>query len=314
VLRLLTSSILSLAAFCTPVPQAFAQVTDGASFAELSLRSILSVSAPERRGARRMLSQQVSFLPSSWRNDIADFFFAQLQSDDPKSKGDILFVLGEVSSPWTSSNVEANSNFLYQLAQQSADDALRLLADTALANARGLYKDGIRYFNSTILTDLTQAEPKLRAMATNYPKSRYAERASFYLAQYYAKRFVLKDPVGKALVDSSNLAYEDYIKKVESSVFSTREYLAGGYYYRGLNSWLVGDMADAKQWLNKGLKAAAADDQVYIYQLFVSRERAAVIDRYIPAGQAFSRTLTFLNQTPAPSADRALELAALLRQ
>jgi hypothetical protein len=306
---LILTVLLTVSSSCL---SAVAQITDGASFSELSLRAILSVSPSERRGARRMLAQQIGFLPPAWRVAAADHLFAKLRAVDPRNRTDVLFVLGEMPSPWDTKNTVADSDFLYQLVQQISDDTLRILTDTALANARGLYKDGLLKFNTTILSELVEAEPKLRAMADKYPKSRYAERGSFYLAQYYSKRFVLKDPAGKALITSSNTAYEDYIKKAESNFFGTKEYLPGGYYYRALNGWLAGDINDATKWLNLGLKFTD-EDQVYIYQIFVTKERAAVIDRWLPAKSVFSKTLAFLNQRPTPSVDRAIELAGTLR-
>jgi hypothetical protein len=55
-----------------------------------------------------------------------------------------------------------------------------------------------------------------------YPKSRYGERASFYLGQYYARRFILNDQVGRPLINSSNSAFEDYIKRAQNGDSVTR--------------------------------------------------------------------------------------------
>jgi len=124
----------------------------------------------------------------------------------------------------------------------------------------------------------------------------------------------LKDPRDRQLISVSNSAFEAYIAKAEKGDFDGRtEYLAAGYFYRGLNGWLAGDATDAQKWLSKGRQKFGGSDQVYIYQLFVSSDRATVIDRYLPATASFGTALTFLSQVPTPTVDHSGDLATMLR-
>jgi TolA-binding protein len=288
---------------------------DGSSFVELSVRATQSTTAQDRRGARSLLAAQIGLLPSNMRAVTTNALFAKLKLDDPKTKNDILAVLGNLPFRWSTNSTDQDIQYIYQSLLKAADETTKNLLDTALANAKGLYKEGIADFNSTNLADLATAEPKLKSMAQNYTKSRYAERASFYLGQLYSKEFLLKNPRDPQLIAASNSAFEAYIVKAERGDFDGRaDYLATGYFYRGLNGWLAGDVKDARNWLSKGQqKFGNSSDQVYVYQLFVSSDRATVIDKYLPAQATFAATSTFLSEAPTPTVDRASDLATVLR-
>jgi TolA-binding protein len=288
---------------------------DASNFVDLSVRAIQSTSAQDRRGARSLLAAQIGFLPTNMRASSTSALFAKLKLDDSKTKNDILAVLGNLPFRWMTNNTDQDVQFIYQSLLKTTDETTKNLLDAALANAKGLYKEGISDFNSTSLSDLGAAEPKLKSMAQNYTKSRYAERASFYLGQLYSKEFLLKSPQDPQLIAASNSALEAYIDKAEKGDFDSRvEYLATGYFYRGLNGWLVGDINDAQKWFSKGQKKFGnSGDQIYIYQLFVSSDRTTVIDKYLPAQATFAATATFLGQVPTPTPAHANDLATVLR-
>jgi hypothetical protein len=307
-----TLSLLGSAACAQPYAPA-----DAGAFVDFSLKALLEIvsSNPrDRTGARNLLARQITGFNPPTRAAAADTLFARLRSDASQAWNDAYAVLGLMPSPWTTNNLDSDVQLLYQRLQSTPDDVSRDLVDNALANARGLYKDGIASFNSTHLPDLVASEPKLRTMSLSYPLSRYGERAAFYFAQLYAKRFVLGDAAGTSLLQSSNMAFEDYIKRAEKGEFNKKtDYLAAGYYYRALNGWLANDINDSQAWLNKGQKFQGTES-VYIYQLFVSRDKETVIDKYVPAKVAFEKTQAFISRVPTPLPSQAGELLAALRQ
>jgi len=140
---------------------------DGPAFIELSLRAIQSTSPQDRRGARSLFVQQTGLLPSNMRPEITTALFGKLRLDDPKTKNEILALLGNLPFRWATSSTEEDINYIYQSLLTASDETTKSLLDTALANAKGLYKEGIADFNSTNLADLAAAEPKLRSMAQN---------------------------------------------------------------------------------------------------------------------------------------------------
>ena len=262
-----------------------------------------------------MLAHQIALFSASTRTAAANELFAKLRTNDPKIQNDILGVLSSMTVPWATSNVDADSQFVYQLLLGTYDATTKSLLDNTLVNAKGLYREGIANFNSTLLYEVVAAEPKLKAMEERFPKSRYAERASYYLGQVYSKRFLLNDPLGKQLLATSNAAFEDYIARAERGDFDNKkEYLAAGYFYRALNGWLDGKIDDAQNWLAKGQQKFTDDDRVYVYQLFVSTDRNTVIDKYLPAKSLFSITAKFLKQSPVPTFDRATELITIFQK
>ncbi|MGY8636504.1 hypothetical protein RAD15_28930 [Bradyrhizobium sp. 14AA] len=286
---------------------------DGRGFVELSLKAISGSSPSDRRVARSIVSSQLSQLPASMRASATSALASKLRSDDTKSNQDILAILATVSTTWSTASTKDDMNYLYNLLSQSSDETSRTLVDSALANAKGSYKDGIAGYNSTLLPELTSAVQPLSYVAQTFPKSRYAERASFYLGHLYSKEYLLQDPRDTNLLKKSNLQLEDYIKKAEQGDFAKADYLAAGYYYRGLNSWLLGDFADALSWLSKGKNKFSNADQIYVYQLFVSTNGATVIDRYLPAQSAFATTINYLNRAPQPPADQSADLVWMLK-
>jgi TolA-binding protein len=288
---------------------------DPKAFVSLSLNAISSIHPQDRRGARTMLAHQITLFSGSARIAAANELFARLRKNDPKIQNDILGVLSSMTVPWATSNIDSDTQYVYQQLLMTSDATAKSLLDNTLANAAGLYRDGIANFNSTLLNEVVAAEPKLKAMAGRFPKSRYAERASYYLGHVYSKRFMLNDPMGKPLIVTSDSAFEDYIARAERGDFDNRkDYLAAGYFYRALNGWLDGKIDDAQNWLGKGQQKFTDDDRVYVYQLFVSTDRSTVIDKYLPAKSLFSITANFLKKSPAPTFDQAIGLIMILQK
>lgn len=285
----------------------------GKPFVELSLRAISSVTPQDRRGARSAIGHQIALLTANDRMATSNELLSRLRANDLKNRNDVLGILATMPTPWSTTNTDADRQFIYKSLLESTDDTYKGLLDDALANAKGLYKDGIADFNSTMLSELNDAEPKLKTMAAKFPKSRYAERASYYLAQLYSKKYLLGDTRGKELLDTSNAAFQDYFTHIEHKDFDSKEYFAGGYFYRALNSWLAGNIPDARNWLKKGQDKFEDSDRVYVYQLFVSKDRNTVINKYFPAKTLFATTAKFLSPNPPPATDHASELISILQ-
>jgi hypothetical protein len=318
-MRLITTLIaaLILAAGLSTVAAAQIAPADASALTDASMKALLDIAASnprDRNGARILLTRQIGSFNSAARNSATEALLIRVRGDATLGRNDALAILGQMQTPWTTGNLESDIQFLYQQLQVATDDVSKDLFDNALANAKGLYKDGIASFNSTNLADLVSADAKLRVMSVRYPRSRFGERAAFYYAQLYAKRFVLGDTAGAPLLQMSNVAFEDYIKRAEKGEFDRTNYLAAGYYYRALNDWLANDFKNTQEWLKRGQKFKADTDAVYIYQLFVSREKDTVIDKYVPAKIAFEKTQEFVSRTPSPAFNQISDLVTVLRQ
>jgi hypothetical protein len=286
---------------------------DGSRFVEISLKAISGSSPSDRRAARSTVTSQISQLPTGMRASATSALASKLRSDDAKLNQDILAILANVSTTWSTVSTKNDMDYLYKVLLQSSDETSKTLADLALANAKGSYKDGIAGYNSTDLLELSSAVQPLSYVSQTFPKSRYAERASFYLGHLYSKEYLLQDPRDANLLKKSNLQLEDYIRKAEQGDFAGSDYLAAGYYYRAMNSWLQGDFTTALSWLAKGKNKFSNVDQVYVYQLFVSSNKATVIDRYLPAQSAFATTINYLSKAPQPQSGQSAELVEMLK-
>lgn len=287
---------------------------DGAGLVDLSLRSIVKVAPVDRRGARSLLSHQIALLQDAEITSAVTALFAKLRVNDPSTKSDILTAMQLMAVPWSTQNTSADADFIYASYQQETDQSQKTLLDGVLANARGLYRDGISDYNSSSVPVFTKAPDKLKAMAQRYPKSEYAENAAFYLGQYYIKAFFLEVAPAASQITMSNGAFESYISEAEAGHFVTKTFLPAGYFFRALNSWVIGDLTEAKKWLSLGQQKFSDSDFVYVYELFYSTDPASRIDKFLPAKTLFTNTLKFLSSTTSPSYANAGPLIAALRQ
>jgi hypothetical protein len=286
---------------------------DGTRFASISVRASASVGLADRRVARTMFWQQVGLLSDDERQATTAGLVMLLSSGDAKSRLESAEMLIASKQYWSTKNMSIDTASVYQLMLGTQDITLRNGLDGALANARGLYRDGIDGYNSDNLAEVTPAGDKLNAMANNFPKSRYAENASFYVGQYFTKLYLLNDPRGKSLIDSSNAALENYISKAEKGTFVKTDFLAAGYFYRALNALIVGNIRDAQNWLTRGAQRSTDKDRVYVFQLYYSPDTSNTIaDKFYPAPAIFANTLAYLQQNPntGPNQQKAL-LAAI---
>jgi hypothetical protein len=321
------SILLSTALLVTPTllsDLAIAQPADsmnGPALADLIVTTLGSVALDnpsDRRGARNLASREIAALPEQMRVAATTRLLERLRrtEPDPRSpKADIVSLLGTMPVPWATQNTGPDSQYIYGLYKSESDDALKSLLDQALSNARGLYRDGIKDFSSTTPSEFTRAPAKLKAMADNFPDSRYAENASFYLGQYYVRAFFLLDAPDKpALIKSSNAAFEEYVGKAENHKFVGKlTYFAAGHFYRGLNGWIVDDLKDARNWLNRGSGKFTDDATIYVYRV-IPNDALEIIDRFLPAKTTFNRTLAFLNASPSPPYSQADALTKKLRE
>ena len=295
------------------VDGAFCQSIDGTRFASISIRAILSAPFSDRRVARSMFWRQTASLTADERAAATASLVTMLKSGDAPTKLESADTLAEAKPFWATKNLSSDTTAVYQLFIETQDITLKNAVDSALANAQGLYRDGIDNYNSDNLEEVMPAGDKLKVMANSFPKSRYAENASFYVGQYFTKLFLLNDPRGKSLIDSSNAALENYISRAGNGEFSKTDFLAAGYYYRALNDLIVGNPQDAQVWLTKGAQKITNKDRVYVYQLFYTTDaKDTVADKFFPANAIFANTATYLQQNPNTTpAQQASMLSAL---
>jgi hypothetical protein len=283
-------------------------------FTNLSVTALLATSPDDRRGARAMFWEQVALLPPNARMQVTGSLVKMLKAaSEQRQKIEIAATLGSAGVPWMTPTLNADVTWIYSAYRQTNNENMKAMLDYALQNAAGLYRDGIHDYNTDKLARVAQAPAKLAAMADKFPKSRYAENASFYVGPALVKTYLFKDSRGIALINDANAAFERYIKRTENDEFTKREYLAGGYFFRALDGLITGNVAETKDWLNRGLSKFTDNDKIYIYQLFPSADPALVLDDFLPAHKVFATTLSFLNAHPNASDKDQTQLLAAIR-
>lgn len=270
-----------------------------ARFARLSINALLATDPESRRGARAMLAEQLAQLPDDMQMKLTGALFkAMMSSTEQQETIEIAAVLGGSRVPWATPNPSADHSALYDRYVQSENENVKPMLDLALQNAKGLYRDGIHNYNTKVLERVHRAIPKLKTMAENYPKSRYAENAAFYVGQAWVKTYFLGDTKDLQSIREADKAFESYIARAESKEFPKDDYLAAGYFFRALDGIIKDDVTDAESWLKRGKGRFSNDDRIYVYQLFPSPRRIFVIDKFLPAQKVFSAMLGFLSKHP----------------
>jgi hypothetical protein len=287
--------------------------SDEKSFVDTSVKAMLGTKGQSRLGSREMFANQVSLLPPDSRGRAFDALVDALRTEQDGTKIEIAGVLAASKVRWAVGNLDAASAMIYGLYLDATDATLKTSLDAALANARGGYKDAIDNYNSDNVASLSRATDIFRSYVDKFPKSRFAEPASYYVGHSFLKRFSLGDARGKQLVSDSNSAFESYIARAERGDFIKTDNLAAAYYFRALNGVVAGDKKDNMAWLDKGGAKFSDSDRVYIYELFFSTNRDVVLDKYFPAKTLFSTTTNFIKDSASFSVDRQGDLVKQIR-
>lgn len=279
-----------------------------AGYVDFSLKTLSILKTSEIQSGRDLVARQIGLMSPDQQIAITSNLLMKLDSPDRATIFNAAIILSLYPASWSTNSTETDSKALYSKYLGEKDTSLKSAFDGALANAKGLYRDGIRDFVIPKIENLKRSEGKLRNMASNYPKSLYAENASFYTAMALVNQYILLDPKGqngdpgsRALVTASNQAFERYLDQVKHNELPKRDFYAAGYFYRGLNSWILKNNGDAVAWMRRGADAFSDDDSIYVYQLILSPGvRSAVIDRRLPARSTFKAAIEFLTKKPAP--------------
>jgi TolA-binding protein len=296
------SLITILALRATSFAQVGANIDPGA-YVDFSLKTLLKVKTSDRRGARDLITQQIAAMAPDQQLAVTGNLVSRLNTADINTKVEIANVLALYPNSWATNNTDADCHSVYVKYQSEIDTTLKLALDAALANGKGLYRDGIRDYLTPQTDSMKSAEGKFHYMVMSYPDSQFSENASFYIGLAIINQYILGDRSQIELISASNTALEDYMKRVSDGEFGKKkDFYSGGYFYRGLNGWIQNNLADARKWMSDGSMKFTDDSNVYVYQLILSPgNKATVIDRFLPAHAVFVAAVQFLNTSPMPA-------------
>jgi len=274
---------------------------DPAAYTDFQLQTLSTLKTSELQNSRSFVAHQIVLLPPDQQLAVTSNLLSKLNSPDAGAKFNVAAILALYPTPWATANTNADAQALYSRMHSENDSTLKSILDSALANAKGLYRDGIRDYVLPKMDTQKSAEAKLRTMSVTYPDSQFAENASFYLALDIANQYILSDPHDSQLLINSNKAFEDYINRVQAGTLKKRDFLAAGFFFRGVNGWIQGRNDDAISWMSNGAKKFSDENTIYIYQIFLAPgDKTAVIDRNLPARSSFNAAIKVLSLNPSP--------------
>jgi TolA-binding protein len=147
-----------------------------------------------------------------------------------------------------------------------------------------IFSLGFFYYNNSDIRD-DNAAKQFQRVIKNYPKSEEAERAQFFLASYYQRKYYIrKERYGEPDPDALNAAENEYAKYI-------RDYPNGGpcqclsdaYFHLALVHLQQGNHNAARHQLTRLSEEAGKDPAVYVYQVVWSSNSNDVIDSHFDA-------------------------------
>jgi len=320
--------ILSLLALL--LPAGFESISAQQCQAELQRALDMAKSPDVAYGSKagNPIKEQLLSCEGTDRDEAISWLIAKLASlnaDQQRLTGDALSNLGFA---WTSSQLDADTKALYDIVRTTRDPLVKKSLDTALASAQGLYFDAIRDYNSEDpppLAEIDAVARKFERMAVDFRQSLFAANAAFHRGQYWSKlgQDWSKQPEYLAnkqhYLNTSNAAFDSFSRGVETNAFTNKRFDAAGYYFRALNSVLLGDEPDAVRQLKQLSRKAQEmpqDGRIYVYQLFYShRDKSALLDAYFPVKFLADETAAFIEENPRalPGQQRVLAKCLITR-
>jgi hypothetical protein len=91
-------------------------------------------------------------------------------------------------------------------------------------------------------------------------------------------------------------AFESYIDRVQNGQLVKSDFLAAGYFFRGINAWILNRKEDAITWMTNGKNKFSDRD---VYQVIVAPgDKSTIVDKALPARSSFDAGLKFLSSNP----------------
>jgi len=219
-----------------------------------------------------------------------------------------LIVLGEFQLFfWKVKDQKRTENKLYELFKQTNYPTLKKNLDSALMKAKGLYWDAIwdyNYYHPRTKRIIDKTAQKFRLIFNDFPESRYASKAHYYLAKYYTRVYLIREFKGwgadknELIAKESNSTYQNYLSKVQDGKYKPKQ-LMDAYFYFALNWVLLGKIDNAINELEKIKKSEIKNDySIYVYEYYSSKGNGNVINRYFPSDQLTEYTIQYLKKHP----------------
>jgi hypothetical protein len=157
--------------------------------------------------------------------------------------------------------------------------------------AAALLKQGTTYQAVDDISD--RAADFYRLVLQKYPDSPESERAQFYLASYYQKKFFILDQTNHvqdwSAFNEAESALYAYVGKYARN--GAGSYLGDAYHTLAIISLRRGYIDNARRQLAEMRNVASRDGSVYIYTLVWSRNAADVVDKNCNTAVLASGTL-----------------------
>ncbi len=147
-----------------------------------------------------------------------------------------------------------------------------------------IFSLGFFYYNNSDIRD-DNAAKQFQQVIRYHPKSEEAERAQFFLASYYQRKYYIKQQrFGETDPDALNEAENQYQKYIQDYPNGGPcQCLSDAYFHLALVHLQKGNHNAARHLLARLSEEAGKDSAVYIYQVVWSSNSNDVIDSHFDA-------------------------------
>lgn len=164
-------------------------------------------------------------------------------------------------------------------------------------SAAQLLKDGTYYHSIDDMSD--RAGDRYRQIIRQFPKSKEAEQAQFYLGTYYQKKFYILEHTNRvqdwSSFNEAEGALNGYITKYSVSGYKT--HLSDAYYTLAMIALRRGDSKTAAYQLDQMQRQAPKDSSVTIYKVVWSPSDQDVIKKDCDSRELAAATLQLSSKT-----------------
>lgn len=175
-------------------------------------------------------------------------------------------------------------------------------------NAEQQLAAAIYAYNHDDISAKTEQQFKTLAGDKRYAGTKEAEKAQYFLASFYQRKFYIQRAKLAKGDDRATLeaAQREYRRYTDTYYRANTERLADSFFNLALVNWQLGDKPGAYNELNKLAAAAGKDGSVYIYEVVWSQSSQDVIDAYLPTQKLAAYTLKVLTGNPNQPFEQAV--------
>ena len=258
---------------------------------ELESKDIIS-----RQTARIELSREIGkYYKNNQKENIDALLKKMIESKSYNVVYGLAYSFSRADSFWNtgeSQNEMEMKIYKKYLSELNSGRDLASMLDHALMKGDCLYFCAISKYNNNVIDD-TVIENFTRVF-DEFPRSRYAVLANFYLARYYTRKYIVRNDPNDII--KANEEFDRLMHAVDNNIYLQKQlWKYDAIYFKALNLILLRQISGAKKELEKIINDKSSPEKtIYVFTFYYSRDKKDVIDKSFDAKRLAEYTMAGL--------------------